>query len=272
MRTLLHLSDLHFGRVDSALIEPLLASAAQLGPDVVVVSGDLTQRARHEEFEKARHFLDRLPSPQIIVPGNHDVPLHNVLSRFLNPLGKYQRYICRDLEPAYVDDEMAVLGLNSARSLTIKGGRITARQIQSLRDRLWALDPALTKVVVSHHPFDLPQAHVARDLIGRAALAMRMFADCGADLLLAGHLHVSSTGSTAQRYKIGRYAALVVLAGTAISTRARGESKSFNVIRITRGRIDVERRRWNPTRDDFEVSARESFRRGADGWALAGAS
>ena len=91
MRVLLHLSDLHFGRTDAALMAPLTAFIDQLRPDVVVVSGDLTQRARTEQFIQARRFLDTLPTPQIIVPGNHDIPLHNVFSRFARPLDKYRR-------------------------------------------------------------------------------------------------------------------------------------------------------------------------------------
>src|SRR5690349_5428709 len=103
MRTLIHLSDLHFGRVDDTLIAPLIEQVHSLRPDVVVVSGDLTQRARGREFGAARRFLDSLPKPQIIVPGNHDVPLYNVFDRFARPLKKYRRYIGEDLEPAYLD-------------------------------------------------------------------------------------------------------------------------------------------------------------------------
>ena len=116
MRTLVHLSDLHFGRVDPALLSPLRALVEHLEPDVVVVSGDLTQRARSAQFQQARVFLDSLPGPQIVVPGNHDVPLYNVFSRFLTPLVKYRRHVTDDLSPEYVDEEIAVLGINTARS------------------------------------------------------------------------------------------------------------------------------------------------------------
>src|SRR5438309_4295198 len=124
MRTVVHLSDLHFGRTDPALIEPLLAALRTIRPTVVVVSGDLTQRAREEEFEQARDFLSRIEVPLVVVPGNHDVPLYRLWERFLSPLGKYQRMIQRDLEPSFVDAEIAVVGLNTARSLTFKNGRI----------------------------------------------------------------------------------------------------------------------------------------------------
>ena len=123
MRTLVHLSDIHFGRVDAAIVEPLISLIGKIKPDVVAVSGDLTQRARSEQFKEARAFLDRLPQPQIVVPGNHDVPLYNIFARFLQPLDKYRRFITEDLSPFYGDEEIAGLAVNTARSLTFKGGR-----------------------------------------------------------------------------------------------------------------------------------------------------
>src|SRR2546423_11611694 len=120
MRKLIHLSDLHFGRVDPVLIDPLIRVIREVAPDVVAVSGDLTQRARSYQFQQARFFLDALPKPQIIVPGNHDIPLHNVFARFLEPLTKYKRYIAEDLNPIYEDEEVAIVGVNTARSLVLK--------------------------------------------------------------------------------------------------------------------------------------------------------
>jgi 3',5'-cyclic AMP phosphodiesterase CpdA len=267
MRILVHLSDLHFGRIDPALLAPLKACIARLAPDLVVVSGDLTQRARSHEFQAARAFLDALPQPQIVVPGNHDVPLYNVLSRFLAPLHKFQRYVTFDLAPEYVDDHIAVLGINTARSLTFKDGHIDHAQIERLRARLAGLPARLIKVIVTHHPFDLPQHFGENDLVKRAPLAMDMFAGCGVDLLLAGHLHASHSGNTAARYKIAGYAALMVQAGTATSTRGRGESNSFNVIRIGAGRITVERYSWQEGGAAFELAGAETFARSGGAWA-----
>jgi 3',5'-cyclic AMP phosphodiesterase CpdA len=272
MRTLLHLSDLHFGRVDKTLIEPLIAFARKLEPDVVVVSGDLTQRARTWQFVDARRFLDSLPQPQIVVPGNHDVPLHDVFSRFLRPRRKFHRYITNDPAPEYVDDEIGVLGVDTTRSLTIKNGRINERQIERMRARFRAMASPLVKIVVSHHPFDLPDPYGADDLVGRAPLAMKIFASCGVDLLLAGHLHVSYAGNTAAHYRIDDYAALVVQAGTATSTRARGESNSFNVIRVGAPCIEVERFAWQPEARTFMPAAPERFGRGSRGWRRLDAS
>jgi 3',5'-cyclic AMP phosphodiesterase CpdA len=267
MRTLVHLSDLHFGRVDETLLAPLRELVERIAPDVVVVSGDLTQRARSEEFEAARDYLDSLPGPQIIVPGNHDISLYNVLRRFLQPLHRYQRYITSDLDPIHVDEEIAVLGVNTARSLTFKDGRVNQQQLDKIRQELAGLDPGITRIVVTHHPFDLPKSADEDDLVARAPMAMAAFAECGVDLLLAGHLHTSHAGSTAARYQTSEYAALVVQAGTATSTRGRGEVNSFNVIRIDTARVEVDRYGWDLVSQSFSLMTTESFMRSGGVWA-----
>ncbi len=259
MRTLVHLSDLHFGRTDPQVIGPLIATVRAIAPHLVVVSGDLTQRARSVEFAAARSFLDALPSPQIVVPGNHDVPLYNVFKRWLRPLAGFSRHITGDLAPAYKDEEIGVLGINTARSMVIKNGRINAAQIEQVQKQFCDLDASVTKIIVTHHPFDLPEGHQNSDLVGRAGLAMETFAKCGADLLLAGHFHSSHTGSTAERYRIVGHSALVVQAGTATSTRVRGENNSFNVLRIEHPRIEIERREWRPKSGAFEIAGNEYF-------------
>lgn len=268
MRKLVHLSDLHFGRVDYGVVEPLIATVNEMKPHVVAVSGDLTQRARSHQFVEARKFLDALPEPQIIVPGNHDVPLYNFVARFTQPLTKYRRHITDDLEPFYADEEVAILGINTARSLTTKYGRINERQIEAIRSRMCSYKDEMTKIIVTHHPFDLPEGHDQRELVGRAELAMQALASCGADVLLAGHLHVGHTGQTAKRYRIEGHSALVISAGTATSTRSRGESNSFNLIRINHPYIKVERYSWQSEPGRFAPSFSESFEHTKEGWKL----
>ena len=266
MRTVVHLSDLHFGRVDERIITPLVERITWIKPDLVAVSGDLTQRARRRQFQQAAAFLSRLPFPKVVVPGNHDVPLFNVAARLLDPFGGYRRWISADLEPAYIDDEIAVIGLNSARGLITGGrGRLNAQQIDTAVSRLRPLVPAPVRVIVTHHPFDLPDGFREQHLVGRAALAMQRFAEVGADLFLAGHLHVSHVGHSADRYNIAGHSALVVQAGT-LSTRGRGELNTFNVLRIGRPEMVIERYSWHSGRLTFERSFGGIFRHTREGW------
>ena len=265
MRTLLHLSDLHFGRVNESLVEPLVVAAQRLAPDLVVVSGDFTQRARRVEFRAARQFLARMPKPQLVVPGNHDIPLWDVVRRFASPLGRYRHYISAELMPFHQDEEIAVLGINTARSLTRKYGRINQRQVDEAAKILSKVGPKAVKVVVTHHPFDLPPGSHTR-LVGRAVMAMKALASAGVDLLLAGHLHLHHTGLTAQRYRIEGYSALIAQAGTTISTRGRGEANSFNIIRIEHPEITIAHHVWSPERADFVEDGTDRFVRGPKLW------
>lgn len=267
MRAIIHLSDLHFGRVDTPILAPLLRFIDESQPDLVVVSGDLTQRARTAQFREARAFLDQISFPLLVVPGNHDIPLHNLVARFARPLRKYCRYITSDLFPIYSDAEIAVVGLNTARSLTTKYGRINPAQIARVQERFSGIGSKVTKVVVTHHPFDLPPNYGdRRQLVGRAELAMAAMAECGVDLLLAGHLHLTHTALSFDRYRHDRHSALIVQAGTATSTRGRGEANSFNRLRIAPGRITLEHILWNPASRRLVAQKPIRFHRTAAGW------
>lgn len=266
MRTIVHLSDLHFGRVDDRIITPLVQRIRAVNPDLVAVSGDFTQRARRSQFADARAFLDALQFPKLVVPGNHDVPLYNIAARLVDPFASYRRYIAEDLEPMVVDEEMAVIGMNSARALVIGGrGSLSNDQVSRAASRLQPLAPHLIKVIVTHHPFDLPEGYSPEHLVGRARMAMARLAEVGADLFLAGHLHVSHVGHTADRYKIEGHSALVVQAGT-LSTRGRGELNTFNVLRIARPEMTVERYTWNTDAGTFAQSWFGKFRHTEQGW------
>jgi 3',5'-cyclic AMP phosphodiesterase CpdA len=269
MRTIVHLSDLHFGRVDEATTQPLVRQINALQPHLIVISGDLTQRARSEQFQQAAQFLESLPQPQIVIPGNHDVPAYNLYKRFLKPLRKYRRYVTSDLRPSYVDDEVAVFGLNSTRSFTTKHGRLRTRDVALVCAKLVKLTPKITKIVVSHHPFDLPANYSQRDLIRRADSAMRAFVECGVDIILSGHLHLSYTTHSAERYRIPGHSALIVHAGTAISNRHRGETNSFNVLHLQCDDLVLEQLTWDPKTSTYTLLKAEEFTRTTEGWNLA---
>src|SRR5438270_7731495 len=133
MRTIAHVSDLHFGRIDPPVAEGLITDLASRQPSLLVVSGDFTQRARAGQYRQAAAYLKRLPEPQLVVPGNHDVPLWDFLRRFLDPLGRYRQFITDDLCPVFRDEQMLVLGINTARAFTHKSGWISDRELQELQ-------------------------------------------------------------------------------------------------------------------------------------------
>lgn len=244
MTTLAHISDLHFGAEGPEIVEGLLEDLVSVAPSLVVVSGDLTQRARRKEFRNARLFLDRIPSPRLVVPGNHDIPLFDVFTRFARPLARFRRYIHEDVDPFFSTDAVAVLGMNTARSNTWKDGRVSAAQIDHLRRRLGPLPPHVVKVLVTHHPFLPPPGDPSPPLVGGAALALQAAEACGVDLVLAGHLHRGYTGDIRTHHIDIRRAILVAQAGTATSHRVRNEANSYNVIRISPQRLGFSLRVW----------------------------
>jgi len=268
MRKIAHISDLHFGAADQLVAERLIECVATLNPDLVICSGDLTQRARTAQFQAARAFLDRLPQPQLIIPGNHDVPMYNVYDRFINPLEKYERIITDELEPFISDDQIAVAGINTARSLTIKGGRISHEQVARLSDKMANFPDSMLKVVVTHHPFDVPDGEDEDDIVGRAKESLPIIAESGADVFLSGHLHKSHIGHSARRYKLDNgYSALIIQAGTAISKRERGEENSFNLMEFEHPLLTVHKYTCPIRSEPFRLAATERFTHDGRGWS-----
>jgi 3',5'-cyclic AMP phosphodiesterase CpdA len=254
--------------MNPALLDPLRAAVGELDPHVVVVSGDLTQRARRWQFEQARDFLSTLPSPRIVVPGNHDLPLFSPVGRLLG-LRAYRELITDDLAPFYADGEIAILGLNTARPLAVSGGRISRSQLRLVRDRMCGAGEHVVKILVTHHPFDLPVHSHHKTIVGGAAAAIRAMADCGVDMILSGHLHVIHTAHSSERFDVRGHSALLVHAGTALSTRGRGESNSFNFLRIDGRRIGIEGRRWEPETASFYAAAADQYEKAPEGWRSA---
>lgn len=273
MARLIHLSDLHFGAHDDRLVEAVEARIDEEKPELVVISGDFTQRARTSQFEQACEFLTRLKDSghEVIgVPGNHDVPLYDVLRRFLSPLARYRRYIDQTLCPFLDLPDMTVLGINTARSLTFKDGHISHEQLDFIRDCLASADPGKPRVLVMHHPlFALPvgDGPALGDVMGDQQRALDAIAELGVDILLAGHNHRASVHH-AEDLVHGAGPTLVIQAGTATSTRLRDERQSFNRIEIVPGAVTVTVQRWDGSQ--FRSGDEETFHRSGDQWRLPG--
>jgi 3',5'-cyclic AMP phosphodiesterase CpdA len=254
MKTLVHLSDLHFGREDRRVVDALIAAVSALRPDVVAVSGDLTQRARRRQFRRAARFLDALPFARVAVPGNHDIPLFNLFARLRDPLGGYKRHIDADLAPTLVDPPVVVVGLDTTRPSSLKSARVHAGDVERICGFVRQFGPDDVRVLVAHHPFD-PGSYPELEAL----------TDCGIDVILTGHLHVSSSSHTAHRHHLNGRSAVVVEAGTATSTRLREPTNAFNALHITTSAIIVERHDWM-REQGFVVADRQRFERSPAGW------
>lgn len=251
MSTIAHLSDVHFGHHDPQIVAAVEALLSERRPDLVVISGDFTQRARVAQYQLACAFLDRLEKdglPVLGVPGNHDVPLYDVVRRFARPLHRYQRFIDQDLCPYWENEELAVLGINTARSLTIKDGSVSHEQLGMIRERFDQAGEGRLRILVTHHPlFAMPlgEDQAMTKVANRSSDALTAAADAGVDMLLAGHFHRSFAKSAREMVdNVGP--ALVVQAGTATSTRLRGgETQSFNWIEADKDGITLQVEAWD---------------------------
>jgi 3',5'-cyclic AMP phosphodiesterase CpdA len=270
MRRIAQISDLHFGAHDPAVVTALAETLGALAPDLVVVSGDLTQRARTAQFEEADAFLSSLEAagmPVLVVPGNHDVPLHALYERLFHPLRRYRTLIARDRPTFHADDEIAVLGLTTAHGLTRKDGRLGRGRIRSIGTRFATTPRGALRLLVTHHPLvplrDAEDEETEPALVGaRRALKAVRRADVG--LVLAGHHHAHGVTLAGPTLSIDPHV-MVVQAGTATSWRRRGLPNSFNLIEIaSRDRVAIAE--WISDGAAFAPARLSAYERGVSGW------
>lgn len=240
--TVLHCSDLHFGAgFQWERLHSLAEHIEKLQPDAVIVSGDLTMRARGEQFAAARRFLDGIRAPLIVIPGNHDVPLYNLARRFLNPFHNYRKYI-GDLgaEPLYLPG-VAIYGMNTVNPFRHQEGIIRPRDLEAVEEWLRSQPPDVWRIVVTHQHFANVPHHERPGVIPGAAGILRRLSEAGAHAVLCGHTHAPHVGSSAQFFpELSRPLALVY-AGTATSKRMRGlvPVNTFNLFHFHRDRFVV---------------------------------
>jgi 3',5'-cyclic AMP phosphodiesterase CpdA len=276
MAVLAHISDLHFGRIaHPGIVRRLVEEVNAPETDLVVLSGDLTQRARTREFEAAQAMLDAIEPPVLVVPGNHDVyPWWRPIRRLTRPLERYRATISDDLTPTFQEEgdsddegaELAVLGVSSAYGATVKGGRLTEEEVATIRRYFGAKGEATFKVLVLHHHLTPIRALRPHDIVWRGKDALDAAVDAGVDLILCGHLHVSHV----QPIDVapGRPRIVIASAGTATSNRGRHSDRAtnyYNRITVRPDAFTVEERRYVPEDDRFVRDGRTTFDREAWG-------
>jgi 3',5'-cyclic AMP phosphodiesterase CpdA len=234
MSRILHLSDPHFGAVDARLVAPFLDLAHRLQPDLCVISGDLTQRARKNQFQDARDFVTRLPGPVLIVPGNHDMPLRNLPVRLLAPFSGYHRAFGPDLEPQVRLPDAVVQGLNTANPHVWKSGRLRPASVERLTQGFATAPQGHWRIAVMHHA-PVPAADGTPADIANPEATLAALARAGADIVLSGHTHMPHAGFAEMAAGV-----LFLQVGTAISTRLKTGTNDVALVTLGTGQVTVE--------------------------------
>lgn len=251
MSLILHVSDPHFGTERTPVVAALTHLAHTQKPDLLILSGDITQRARFRQFSAAGHFVESLGIPEMLaIPGNHDIPLFDLLTRIFMPYRGYQRVFGNNLEPVFESDDLLVIGVRTTRRYRHIQGEVSHRQLQRVADRLQRVRPQQLRIVVTHQPVYVARAEDNKNLLWRHDEAIATWTAAGADLILGGHIHLPFIAPLLDQNSGGQ--AWAVQAGTALSSRIRGEvGNSVNLIRY---QADVPHQclveRW-----DFDESA-----------------
>lgn len=259
-----HISDIHFGKIGNPdIVDVLVHEVNDADVDLVCVSGDLTQRARHEEFRQAASMIENIGADVLVVPGNHDVyAWWYPFRRLGDSLRRYRHYITDDLAPSVVRNGVAVLGINSAYGWTIKGGHIDGAARERMREFFKdAGDPAF-KIVVVHHHLSRIEALGVHDIARNAQLTLDAAVDANVDLVLCGHLHISHIEPV--EIIPGEHRLVVASAGTATSTRGRKahrRSNFYNIIDVGDEHFTIEELRYDPSTNRFQQDCETRFER-----------
>lgn len=267
--TLLHISDLHFGPPYVPRVgEALLRMAGEMELDLIIASGDFTQRAKREQFIAARMFLDRLPPlPLIVTPGNHDVPMYRVVERLTRPYDLYREYISPELDSVLHLEQAVIVALNTTkprRALT--NGRIDSEQLDFCARAFEVAPPGLLRMVVAHHHFAPAPDYEKAEVMPRARRALDRFHELNVEVIFGGHLHRAYIGNSLDVYPgVDReHGIIIVQSGTSTSRRGRArerEKNSFNLVRIDDEVIRVTHHMYFDDQDGFAPVSRHIFPR-----------
>jgi 3',5'-cyclic AMP phosphodiesterase CpdA len=228
MSILLQISDTHFGTEQPPVVEALATLARQQRPDLLVLSGDITQRARPAQFRGARAFTDRLRVPLLAIPGNHDIPLFDLWTRLRRPYARHIAVFGDDLEPVHSSPDLLVVCVNTTRAWRHKHGEVSARQVDRVAGVLAGAGPAQLRVVVVHQPVAVTRADDVVNRLRGHDVALQRWAAAGADLVMGGHIHLPYVMAL---HGLQR-PMWAVQAGTAVSSRVReGAPNSVNLLR-----------------------------------------
>jgi 3',5'-cyclic AMP phosphodiesterase CpdA len=232
MSRLLHLSDPHFGTERPEVVEALAALVRELRPDVLLLSGDITQRARQDQFASAARFLESLQAPTtLVIPGNHDIPLFDPLARLFYPYANFARAFGPELEPSFESAELLVVTVNTTRPQRHKHGEVSEAQIERVEQRLRAATPKQLRIVVTHQPVEVIRPSDVNNLLRGSERAAPRWCEAGADLVLGGHIHLPYVQPLSVRFPGLPRRTWAVQAGTAVSHRVRGDDpNSVNVV------------------------------------------
>jgi 3',5'-cyclic AMP phosphodiesterase CpdA len=254
LSVLLQVSDTHFGTEQPPVVEALLDLARQIAPQVVVLSGDITQRARRAQFAAARSFVDRLATTKVLaIPGNHDIPLFNLFARVFHPYANYERAFGSVLDSHWSSASMLVICVNTTRPSRHKDGEISAGQIAHVSQHLRAATPQQLRIVVTHQPVHVIQERDVENLLHGHQAAVRAWSRAGADIIMGGHIHLPYVRQLADADRTLARRVWAVQAGTAVSWRVRSRfPNSVNVLRHSAEDLTCRMERW-----DYEAASSE---------------
>jgi 3',5'-cyclic AMP phosphodiesterase CpdA len=234
MTLVLQVSDPHFGTERAPVVDALRRLVREQHPDLLLLSGDITQRATRAQFTAARAFIDSLHVPHMLaIPGNHDIPLLNLAARLCRPYARYRASFGTALEGEYENGDALLLALNTTRRYRHVDGELSAEQIERVAARLQQTSSALWRIVVTHQPLAVPHSQDAKDLLHGHEKALLSWAEAGVDVVIGGHIHLPYVLAMHERLPALTRPLWVVQAGTAVSSRVRvGAPNSVNLLRI----------------------------------------